>query len=161
DRTGDPRYFPRPGGGRLIVRASRVRVRLPCSGNSSLFTTRASTYSLSNPQGQLLGSGEIEIVYEEQDPQPAAVQQYVERQVAMIRAGVGNINNDLAQFRQRLRESVVSAINSRTQRLERDRGLNGALGLPVRHQEGPPRAVPVARKRIDMRRIQARPSGKA
>jgi hypothetical protein len=39
--------------------------------------------------------------------------------------------------------------------------LNGALGLPVRHHAQPPRSVPVARKRIDIRRIQERPSGKA
>jgi hypothetical protein len=158
DVTGNPMFFHPRQGGRHIVDGTRVQFALPFSGHPALFTMKPSTFFLGNgPQGLITDDGEIILTFENVNPTPEQIRQYFNHEMQLLRTSVANVNSDLKGWRSRLPQEIEQAIQNRRQRLERDRNLNGVLGLPVRQYQNPPKLVPVVRKRLGMKRIEQRP----
>jgi hypothetical protein len=160
DVTGNPMFF-NPRGGRMLVPGSCIKVTLPYSGHPALFQARPSQFFLGEGPHGLITHDRAEILmkYEAVTPTPEQIQSWLDQELHLLRRSIEYVNTDLAGFRQRLLAECQQAIAARKERLELDRGLNGTLGLPVRRFDAPAQPVPVARKRLNVKKLEDRPSG--
>lgn len=143
----------------MIVPGSRITVVLPCSGHRELFQMKPSRSYLGKAPVGTIGKSEILLTYRDMDPRPEKVRSFIDEQLKMIRDLVEWSNNDVAGFNKKLASETQAAIERRKSRLQRDRGLDGALGFPVRRRGDAPIIIPVNRKRLGIHNTRARQPG--
>ncbi len=131
---------------------SSISVSVPFDGDPELFTMQASTRLLRHVNGLIKGR-ELVITYLGIDPTAEQVKASIDSELSLIVRSVGFVNNDVAQFSAQLPHEARTLVEQRKAKLLRDRGLEGALGIPVRRRPGAPSTpVPVRRKRLGLHR---------
>jgi hypothetical protein len=131
---------------------SSISVTIPYDGDPELFTMQASTRLLRHVNGLIEGN-ELVITYIGIDPTAEQVKASIDSELSLIARNVEFVNNDVAQFSAQLPHEAKTLVEQRKAKLLRDRGLEGALGIPVRRRPGaPPTPVPVRRKRLGLHR---------
>jgi hypothetical protein len=129
-----------------LVAGSLVTVVVPLEGHPALFTMQPGQRFLGNaPQGRIQGQ-EIVLSFSAIEPSAEQVKAFFEHELSMIRQLVGWVNNDIDAFAAKLPRELEALIERRKSRLQADRGLEGALDLPVRRRGDAPKMVPVVRK---------------
>jgi hypothetical protein len=143
-----------------LVPGSLVTVVVPFEGHPALFSMQPGQRFVGNaPQGRIQGQ-EIVLSFSAIEPSAEQVKTFFERQLSMIRQLVGWVNNDIDAFAAKVPHEAEAQIERRKSRLRADRGLEGALDLPVRRRGDAPRTVPVVRKRLGMQRTKTQLPGK-
>jgi hypothetical protein len=136
----------------FFVTGSSISVVIPFDGDRKLFTLRASTSSSNPPKGDLRVK-ELVLTYTAVEPTGEEVKAFFDRELNEIHRLVEFTNNDVASFTQQFLKLAQGAVEDRKAKLLADRGLEGALGIPVRrHPDSPARPVPVTRKRLGLQR---------
>ncbi|HJT91232.1 MAG TPA: hypothetical protein VJ777_04720 [Mycobacterium sp.] len=138
----------------FLVPGSVVTVVIPFDGHPALFNAKPSQQFVARaPLGQIRES-EIVLTYVSADPTPENVRTFVTDQLSMIRKLVDLVNYDIETFAPVLARHAEEVVRQRRAQLQKDRGLEGALGIPVRRRADAPKAVPVVRKRLGLSRIR-------
>ncbi len=144
----DFRYGGYREGGTRRVHGTRISVGIPVTGTIELLGGNASTSLMKAWQNTAVQDGQLIIWNEWTQATPEAVSSWYERERSDIQRQVEPIQRDVSQWRAGLSDLATKSIESRRQRLLRNRGLEGALGLPVRRRNEQPRPVPVRRTKV-------------
>lgn len=138
-----------------LVPAAMVSVAIPFDGDPALFEMKASTFmDPSELTGRIEGN-ELVLTYTAIDPTVERVNDFVDDTLRLISKNIEWVNHDIATFSAQLPGLARGMVEARKARLRRDRGLEGALGVPIRRRaDAPARPVPVVRKRLGVRRVR-------
>lgn len=148
DVSGDHRYAVFDRSKPAYAPAARVRIAVPFEGDVWLFKCRPSSFVMTSVDRVEIGQGEIILWNEWPNPEPEQVKNWLEGQKSLIAQYVATSTHDAETFMHDLPSAIRKAIEARKERLLRDRGLEGSIGLPVRRTSRPPVAVPLKRKQI-------------
>jgi len=155
DVSHDPLRFIDDRSRPFYLPGSSISVTIPFDGDPELFTMQGSTRLLRYVDGLIEGN-ELVITYTGINPTAEQVKAFLDTELSLIGRNVEFVNNDVAQFSAQLPHEAKTMVEERKAKLLRDRGLEGALGMPVRRRPGaPPRPVPVRRKRLGLHRSSA------
>jgi hypothetical protein len=157
----DPPFDSRYGsvGRPRLIPAARVSVAVPFDGDPRLFQMRATTCSVGVLPRVHVDGNDLVLTYTSANPTPEHVKDVLDRELGLVQMNVEWINQDIAQFSSGFPGLVRAMVEERKARLLRDRGLEGALGIPVRRRPGAPaRPVPVTRKRLGLQRAKQDPT---
>lgn len=140
----------------FYIAGTSVTFFIPFEGDSELFKCRPSTFSVSYPRARI-SNGEIVLTYTRTDHDANAVRSDFERDFAHIRQTLERMQNDVAPFNASLRAKAKGRIDSRREKLLKDRGLASALGFPLRKREDAAQTftVPTIRKKLPTSRPPA------
>jgi hypothetical protein len=142
----------------FMMPGSVVTVAIPFDGHPALLTMQPSQHLIGQaPLGRIDGS-EIVLTYAAVDPTADQIRSFVNGQLTLIRKLVAWVNDDIRTFSEQLPGQAEGLVERRRTHLQRDRGLEGALGIPVRRRSDAPRPVPLVRKRLGLQRVK-RPAG--
>lgn len=137
-----------------MMPASIIKVVIPFDGHPALLTMQPSQHFMgTSPMGRIDGS-EIVLTHTAIDPTTEQIRGFVDKQLDLIRQLVGWVNADLVTFAGQLPGHAEGLVEQRRARLQKDRGLEGALGIPVRRRDDAPRPVPIVRKRLGLQRVR-------
>lgn len=144
------------GGRPRLIPAARVSVAVPFDGDPRLFHMRAATRSVGDLPHAHVDGDDLVLTYTSADPTSEQIKGDLDRELGLIQMNVEWINQDIAQFSSGFPSLVRAMVEARKARLLRDRGLEGALGIPVRRRpDAPARPVPVTRKRLGLQRVRS------
>jgi hypothetical protein len=138
---------------------TRVSVGVPVTGDVDLLGGNASQSLMKDWHHTALQDGELLIWNEWTQPTPEVIAAWFRRERSEIERQVEPIQTDVATWRAGVPDAARKAIENRRQRLLTNRGLEGALGLPVRRRGNDPRPIPVHRKKVATTRAR-RASGR-
>jgi hypothetical protein len=136
--------------GRTIrIPGQRIEVEIPFEGDQELFFARASTASLNPPRASIRGQMLLvsqQVAHNEQGDVAAAIDRTVndiEQGLAWVRADVGSFNATLPRLAQ-------DAIDSRRERVLKNKGRLAGLGIPIKMRPGAPStyAAPTVRRKV-------------
>jgi hypothetical protein len=145
--------------GLRLLPAARVSVAVPFDGDPRLFHLRASTRSVGDLPHTHIEGTDLVLTYTSLNPTPEQIKGVVDRELGLVQMNVEWINQDVREFSARFPGLVRAMIEARKARLLRGRGLEGALGIPVRRRpDAPTRPVPVTRKRMGLQRGRHQPT---
>ena len=136
--------------GRVVQRsATEIECRIPFEGDGAFFGGQPSTFTLNPPVGKVEGN---EIVLEEHTTNHDAksVKASLDEQIGSIRQYLEWLEKDVSGHNGSLLAKARGLIESRRNRILKDRGLVASLGFPVRQRPDAPKtyAVPLVRKKI-------------
>lgn len=154
DVSGDYRYAVFDRSKPKYAPAARVRIAVPFEGDVWLFKCRPSSFVMTTIDRVEIGQGEIVLSNEWPNPEPDQVKNWFEGRKSLIAQYVATSANDVRTFMDGLPSAIRKAVDSRKNRLLRDRGLEGSIGLPVRRTSQPPVVVPIRRKQITTTRVK-------
>lgn len=153
--------FPLAGyreSGTRRVHGTRISVGIPVTGSLELLGGNASASLMKAWQNTAVQDDQLIIWNEWAKPTAEAVAAWYNREKSDIQRQVEPIRNDVAQWRSGLPDLARKSVESRRTRLLRNRGLEGALGLPVRRRDEKPRPIPVHRKKVATTRAMRTPA---
>lgn len=133
---------------------TRISVGIPVIGDVELLGGNASQSLMKAWQNTAVQDGQLIIWNEWTQPTPEGIAAWYDREKADIDRQVGPIQADVATWRAGLPHMARKLVESRRERLLRNRGLESALGLPVRRRDEKPRPIPVHRKKVATTRAQ-------
>ena len=129
------------------VPASKVTLTFPLTGDAELLKRRASTFTASGTQGEILPTAvRLDIVERQLDADAIKTQIASLRQHIDIRAGWAN--NDLTNWERQAHETLRRDYETRKARVLSDRAVEEALGIPVQATKTAKAPVPAQRKHI-------------
>jgi hypothetical protein len=143
-----------------FIPGASVSMAVPFDGDPKLFTLRASSFTFNPPTGQVR-NGELIVTFTGVNPSAEQVKAFFDHELGQIRQHVEFVNNDVNRFASPFLHELHDAVEARKAKLLADRGLEGALGIPVRRRpDASTRPVPVTRTRLGVQRSR-RPAGAA
>lgn len=146
--SNDPLVHAFDGRTTRKVHGTRVTVIVPVSGETELLGANPST-SLLRPWDNIqLRGGELAIWKDWAKPIESQIQQWWSAEKTAIERQIGHIGSELETWKAKFPEAVSSQIELRRERLLRNRGLEGTLGIPVRRRGEHPNPIPVERKKV-------------
>ena len=133
----------------FYVPATLAELHIPFTGESELFGCQASHYTLNPPRGAV-GTREITVSVDASGQDSTSVRAALDRMLSSIREHIAWTNADVEKHNDQLRQVASARIEARKKKLLADRGLEEALGFPIRARDGqqPIPAVPLRRKRL-------------
>ena len=133
----------------FYIAGTSVTFFVPFEGDAELFKCRPSVFTLSYPHGHIV-DGEIVLSYTRTDHDANAVKAKFDLDLAQIRQTLERIQNDVTPFNASIGDKAKAQIDSRRQKLLKDRGLSAALGFPLRKRENAAQTyvVPTVRRKI-------------
>ncbi|MQA23645.1 hypothetical protein [Rugamonas rivuli] len=131
-----------------LVPGERVEVRVPFEGESDLFYTRASTFSM-NPPRAVIEKSELVLRYESPADQPKDIRPEVDRALADIEHHLGWQRGMIDAHNSSLSRVAEQAIHQRRERLLSQSRRAASLGIPIRRRDDAPKtySVPTVRKK--------------
>lgn len=134
DVTGDPRYdFPynRVRGHLPTIKGTRIVIHIPFEGEAELFNCQPSSFSLNPPCAQI-GHQELLLVFEIASSGSENLKHQYEREIDEIEKHLQAIKSQVEHCMREVPGIITSVISSRKARLQKNMGIVGNLGLPVR-----------------------------
>jgi len=129
---------------------------IPFEGEAAIFNSRASTFGLSSPHGEVRGS-ELILSYGVPDDGRGEVAQQFAAELARVKQNLEWLRGDAAQHNAQLPSAAEQAIERRRQKLLTDRKQIASLGFPLRQRDSAQTyAVPSVRPKP---KIQRPPGG--
>lgn len=124
---------------------------IPFNGDGNLFQFKASTSTYSPPCGDVSGN-ELHLTFVIKDHNADALKQSLDKEITTIREHLGWLKNDIGKFNDTLRQTIITKLEERKEKLLKDRGLVASLGIPIRQRNGTPKnyITPVSRKKISI-----------
>jgi hypothetical protein len=148
DMSGDFRYSDPDRAGPIMVSAARITIAVPVAGEAKMLGGRAHTWLPKTwPDSKLVGA-DLHIWNIWTNPSPDDIRRWWATELDNLRRQTEPIQNDISAWRTQLPARLTQRVEARRQRLLRDRGLEGAIGLRLRTRETPPRPVPVRRTKV-------------
>lgn len=137
-------------GRQIRIPSTRIRLTVPFDGEQNMFYVRPSTFDLNPPRATVTGNGvviELIVRNSEQDQVKNALNRTlddIERYLTWQRPTIDGLNAKLA-------EQARQAIETRRDRLLKDRNLVSSLGFAVKPRTGAPAtyAAPQVRRKIE------------
>lgn len=145
--------------GPCFVKGTSITIAIPFEGDGQLFHFRPSTFSMSGVRGTVVGN-EIYLVYQglPQDMNSEKIKKDMERDINTIKSHLQSMAHDAEIHNKFVESEVKRLVANRKERILKDEGLVGGLGVPIRRKEGDAStyAIPVARTkpRIEPPKIQ-------
>lgn len=137
--------------GVVRVRGERLVLTVPFTGDEAFFKVRPTTYSF-NPPRATVGSGSINIIFEDQRLPAAKLRDLIDREVGSIEKYLEQIRIDVRAFNENLPPRVKHLVKDRKAKLLASRNVEAELGIPVRSRQGPGTySVPAKPKRVALR----------
>ncbi|MER5184090.1 hypothetical protein ABT009_38150 [Streptomyces sp. NPDC002896] len=136
-------------GEEVRILQTAVTFAVPFSGDRSVFALQPSTFTFSAPDADLR-DGELLIYWTGPlNPDPSAIKQGLEKQLAEIRKWLGWSASQIETYNQQVRQKITQEIQSQKARILGRRDLESALGFPMRKRsDAATYTVPVTRKKI-------------
>lgn len=134
------------------VKGLEITYHIPYEGDGNIFGFRPSSYSMSPPQA-VVSDGHLEIHFRGARLDPKRIQADFQRTLGEIRSSLDTLRNSGNDFNSALQQKARARIEARRQKILNDRGILGALGIPLRKREDAPQtyAAPRVRRRIEPR----------
>lgn len=129
--------------GPFYVKATRLTVHVPFTGEGFFFKVRPSTFSLSPPRGEVQ-SNELLLIYEfANDSPPPDVRGQIDRDLNDIKNHLIRLNESVAMLRNELRPIAAQSWQQRKSQFASKTQVIAGLGLPRRAESAPtpPRIV--------------------
>jgi hypothetical protein len=131
-----------------MVAAARVTIAVPVTGEAKMLGGRAHSWlPKSWPESKLVGT-ELHIWNSWPNPSAEDIKRWWATELDDLKRQVEPIRQDIIVWRTQLPARLIQRVEVRRQRLLRDRGLDGAIGLHIRTREARPRPVPVRRTKV-------------
>lgn len=132
------------------VKGYEIKYHVPYEGDGNVFGFRPSSFSMSPPQA-VVSKGYLEIAFRGARLDPARVRADFQRALGEIRSSLDTLRNDGSAFNAALQQKARARIEERRQKALNDRGILGALGVPLRKREDAPQtyAAPSVRRRVE------------
>ena len=112
---------------------ARIEVRVPFRGEPELFDVQPSSYSSSRPTARVEARrSELVLTLESQQLSTDTVRNFVDRERRSISDYVGWLNADLVTQRAEVHQFALEELSARRERLLHARGIESALGIPIR-----------------------------
>jgi len=145
--------------GPCFVKGTSITIAVPFEGDGQLFNFQPSSFSISGVRGTVVGN-EIHLKYRglSQDMSPEKVKQDIVRDINMIKTHLQTMAHDAGVHNKFIESEVKKLVANRKERILKDEGLVGELGIPIRRKEDSSTyTIPVVRKkpRIEPPKIQA------
>ena len=121
------------------------------SGDSSLFTYRASTRLSHYPQIEI-SSGFIvfeyaDPLYDTKNPEyKSNMLAQLQHDLDLIQRGIGYVNNDVVQYNDRLRETALHSLEERKKKIEQFYALSKAFEIQLKKSEFAKTHIPTNRR---------------
>lgn len=119
--------------GPSYMTGTRVVVVIPFDGEADCFRLRPRTISSSFPQGAIKDQ-ELHMAFEGVDLDAVSLKRAYENELRRIEEYLGWARNDVEEFNKSLPNLVRHTVAARKQKLLKDVGLAGALGIPVQRR---------------------------
>ena len=151
DVSGHPgRDWGFPGRtGPLLVPGTEVKVSIPFTGDSELWSFQPSRYTstvpyghVERPRGDIPGRLVLTIT-KPHDAPPEEFKGMLDRLMPDIRFYLEGQRNDIEQFNKALPAQIQGAIASRRERLKKQEGLSDVLGIPMKQRQGSQSIEPI------------------
>jgi hypothetical protein len=127
DRSRHIRDRSRP----FYIKGSANHFYIPYSGDKDLLKCRPSTYNHSPPIARVTDS-EIILTYEVLEHDAESIKTQFQNDLSKIKSSINCIASDLQGFNSSLRQKARVRIESRKQKILKDRGMVASLGFPMR-----------------------------
>ena len=132
------------------VKGISVTIAVPFDGDGQIFHFRPSAYPMSGIRGTVIGS-EIYLKYQglPQDMSTEKLKKGVERDINMIKDQLLSMSRDTETHNKFIELETKRLVTNRKERILKDEGLVGNLGIPIKRRETDTGAyvVPVVRKK--------------
>jgi len=133
-----------------IVKGTSITIAIPFEGDGHLFHFRPSAYSLSGIRGTVVGN-EIHLRYRglPQDMSTEKIKKDMDQDISRIKDYLQTISRDAETHNKSIEVEVKTLVTARKERILKDEGLVGGLGIPIkrREQDDATYFVPVARRK--------------
>jgi hypothetical protein len=141
--------------GPFYVPGTETVIAVPFKGDPQFFDFQPQTYSLNLPRVEI-GTGELLLRYVRTDQDGEAIKREYQQTVKSIKEHLRSLAESAAQFNGRLEGVVTTEMKTRKERLLKDAGMTGAIGLPMKKRAGVPEtySVPVTRRAPRIEQIQ-------
>lgn len=150
DVSGDPmRIFSRASSGPFFIPGTEVVIRIPFSGDPSLFKGRTNPWSSMSPVGMVqTGYGSaapcLEIrMARPHDADPNSFKQDYERNLSLIREYLQRSRTQVEAYNAQLEQPIRNAIAARRQRLEKHKSIADLLNIPLQARAEAPSIEPI------------------
>jgi hypothetical protein len=130
-------------GQQFYIKGTLITFIIPFDGNADLFRARPSTFTTILPVGRVYG-GELRLEYRNTDHDGDRIRSAFERDIHDVQQYLGFVAENVIGFNQFLPGFVRKEIQSRREKLLKDRGLAESLGFPMKRREGLPQTVSVS-----------------
>jgi hypothetical protein len=155
-----------PVGGRPIVmaRGTAFEFHVRFDGHAPFFFVRPSNHYTSHPRGSVTDS-ELVLTYHTVPGAPIADPEQMKRQfhsdLNIIRGLLATLQQGVDAYHNELRRMATERIQTRREKLLRDRNLAESLGVPIRRRDGLPTTFvhPGVRRKPEVRRPPAERGG--
>jgi hypothetical protein len=130
------------------IKGRAITFYLPFEGDEHLFKCRPTTRSL-NPPRAGISDRQLVLSYGRTDHDAAAARRDFDRDLTVIKQHLEWLTRDVAPFNSSLRDKARRWIQSRRDRLHRDRAMVEEIGFPLRKRDNAPQtyAVPTVRRK--------------
>ena len=137
------------GSGKLLVDGTRFTFHIPFSGNSDIFKSQPTTYSMNLPVGKIVGT-ELQVIYEERNPDTLRLKQQFNSDLANIKKYLNQLSADVASHNASLKTIALDNINKRREKLINDQKIVADLGFPVKLRPGAADTFAYPTKRVQI-----------
>lgn len=114
----------------IYVKGTRITVTIPFEGDTTLLSYQPSTSLWSPPEAQTKGN-EILLTLESLNESPDQIKSRCDGAIADIKQYFEWIRTDIEKYQRNLEAHIQSEINSRMEKIKKDKGLIERLGLPL------------------------------
>lgn len=151
DVTGNYAYIQAFDDRPVKTPAYKVVVNIPFNGPEILFDIQPSTHTLRNFSGEIFGG---KLSFSKEFPQSSAtaesIEQAINSEIALYQKEIAHLNNDLAGFSDRLRQTVESAVENRYQQISKLDSIKTALKIPLEKTTNP---SPLNKVKVTVKKI--------
>ncbi|MFB8242865.1 hypothetical protein ACFC58_40655 [Kitasatospora purpeofusca] len=124
---------------------------VPFTGDAKVFSWQPQTRLMRRWEFGI-SEQELRITWEGTSPNPEAVQRHLDQEIGQIEQNLASTRGALVSYNASLRPLAEKLVADRRAKLLGDRGLEAALGFPVRHREGPQMfSAPSVRRKVSPR----------
>ena len=131
----------------FYVKGTSIIFIVPFDGDADLFRVRPSAFTSILPYGEV-HSAELKFEYRDANHDGQRIRSAFDQNIREVQQYLGFVAENVTNFNQTLSQFVQSEIQSRREKLLKDRGLAASLGFPMKKREGVPQtfSVPIAKK---------------
>jgi ElaB/YqjD/DUF883 family membrane-anchored ribosome-binding protein len=133
----------------FYVTGTSVKFFVPFIGDSNLFRFRSSTFNYSPPSAEV-SSNELCIVIETLDHDQERIKNKFNTILAEIKNWLEWVSKDVTQFNSNLKQKIEKEINSRRDKLLKDKKLVAGMGYPLKKRSDAPSTymVPDVKRKV-------------
>lgn len=133
----------------FYITGTAIILVVPFTGDSVLFRCRPSTFNFNPPAGEVRGNS-LYITLKTLDQNSDSIKRELDNRLRSVQEYVNWIANDIRPWDSTLRQNIRAWLNSRKEKLLKDRGLVASLGFPMKKREDAylTYAAPEVRRRL-------------